>query len=145
MSLPADTAVLMKQIVQVTGGMREGKIPSILTLTAMHGEAVVLYHALGEEECRMFSAKEKAYLTRKCSAARHHLKGRRELNLTTADAKEDAIDKTREEHEEQIDREREYEDHRILRQSLDRAIDFLSQTISTLKKMEARTATQDER
>jgi hypothetical protein len=138
MTLPESAAAVIGDIRTATKDFPLGTIPGVPELTGLQSRVVELYFLLGEEESRMFSAKEKAILDRKCAAARHHLGGRRDRGLTVADAKEETIQRTKEEHEAEIAAESLYEHHKILRGSLDKAFVFLQQTIATVKAMESR-------
>lgn len=139
MSIFDESTALMQKIVAETKGIRDGTIPGIYELTSLQAELIDLFYRLGQEEARLFNAKERAILDRRCAAARHHLAGRRDRGLTVGDAKEQAIELAKAEHEAEIAEESLYESMKILRDSLDRAFSFLAQTISTLKQSETRT------
>jgi hypothetical protein len=139
MDLFQQATALMEKIVNETKDIRSGILPSVYELTALQAELTDLFYRMGEEEARLFNAKERAILDRRCAAARHHLAGRRERGLTQGDAKEEALELARTEHEAEINQESLFEHFRILRNSLDRAFSFLAQTISTLKNLESRT------
>src|SRR5881227_3596028 len=95
----SEATALMTKIVAETREMRNGVMPGVYELTSLQAELIDLFYRMGEEEARLFNAKEKAILERRCAAARHHLAGRRDRGLTVGDAKEQAIELAKAEHE----------------------------------------------
>ena len=58
--------------------------------------------------------------------------------MTQEDARVDAIQRSKEEYEKEIQAMQLYEHNRIVRDSLDRALSFLSQVVSWIKAMKNR-------
>ncbi len=136
-------ASLMKEATDETSGMRSGVIPSIHEMQGLQAELVQLYYEIGNHLAEAFSQKELANIERKVSAARAHLKGRNDLNLTQEDAKQKAIESVQGQLKEELEKASLYEHCRILRDSVGRAIDHLTQTISTVKYLEPRPSTSN--
>lgn len=141
MTIYQEASALLSQIADETRDMKHGTMPSVYVLMGLQGELVSLYHRLGEELHKQFTEKELSYLQRKVAAARAHLKGRNEFQLTQQDAKEEAVKATEDLYREEIDKMAIYEHSRITRDSLDHAFSYLSQVISTLKWSEQRPST----
>jgi hypothetical protein len=136
MTIFEEAVAVMTEVKDATAGIKTGDLPSVHVLMGLQAQVTDVYARLGEELSRCFSQKELANLSRKTAAARHHLKGRMEFEMTQQDAKEDAILKTKTEYEAEIAAISLYEHQRILRDSLDHCFSYLQQVISTLKTLE---------
>ena len=136
-TLPAQAANLLNRIQQETNGMREGRYPSPNVTLDLHRELVGMYSALSEEMCQKFSAKERAYLSRKIAEANQYRAGRHDDKLTVKDAEVAARLNVGEEVEKEIDSSSEYEQYRALLRSLDHALDYIRSLTSYLKKENA--------
>lgn len=140
MSLYTEAVGLLAQLAEETKDLDRGRIPGILKLLSIQGRIVDLNARLGQELSFQFSAKEKAYISRKIEQAKQHLRGRRELKLTSKDAEEEAILAIGEEWQNELESMSTWEGTRTLRQSLENAYDFIRGLLSFIKWQEPKSS-----
>ena len=129
-------AELIREATAETRGMREGVMPSILSMSGIQADLVECYYRIGELLSESFTDKERANIERKVSAARAHLKGRNDFQMTQEDARQHATESVKELYGAELEKVSLYEHAKILRDSISQAINHLTQTISTVKYLE---------
>jgi len=128
-------AATMQELVKATQGMSVGEMPSPNQIFDIYGRLVGLYAKIGEEMCRKFNAKERAYLHRKIEAAKVYQKGRYD-KLTSGDAQQSSLLAVGEEIDKEIETATAYEQYRTLRKSIEAAIDFARSIQSFISRSE---------
>lgn len=136
MSSIQQAAATMQELVKATQGMAEGQMPSPNQVFDIYGRLVGLYAEIGEEMCRKFNAKERAYLHRKIEAAKAYQRGRHDEKLTSGDAQQSSLLSVGEEIEKEIETATEYEQYRTLRKSIESALDFCRSLQSFISRSE---------
>jgi len=129
--LPTQAVELLHRVKAETD--LQTQTPSGHTLFTLYNELLDVYTALGEEMCKRFSAKERAYISRKIEAAKHYRKGRHEEKLNVKDSEMNALELSEIQLNAEIDQAEIYEQYRTIRDSVDRAISYIRSLNSYLK------------
>lgn len=133
----------MSVIADLASRQGQGEILSYVEAQAAHGELVVCYGLVGQELATAFKPKESAYLSRRVAQSKAYIRGRYDdrldkAKLTAKDAEMQSLLEVGEEISAEIENASIYEGLRILRDSLDRAIDYCRSLASSLRKEESR-------
>ena len=124
-------------LADLTGTIANGGNPDPHSVLGYQSKLVRYYALVGEEMARQFGAKERAYLSRKIAQAKEHIKGRRDLNMTSKDAEERAFQEVEQLHADEIDRMESFELYRVFLKSLQNGLDHTRSIIAYLKRAEA--------
>lgn len=142
MTVLTEAKKALLDLADLTGSIANGGNPDPHSVLGYQAKLVRYYALVGEEMARQFGAKERAYLSRKIAQAKEHIKGRRDLNLTSKDAEERAIQEVEQLHLDEIDRMESFELYRVFLKSLQNGIEHSRQMVSYLKTAESHPSDQ---
>ncbi len=128
----------MNTVANFVTRQQQGEVLSFHEVQAAYGELVVCYGLVGLELATAFKPKEASYLARRVAQSKAYIRGRydEKLKLAVKDAEMQSLLDVGEEINAEIENSSIYEGLRILRESLDRAIDYCRSLVSSLRKEE---------